>query len=264
MVPWIQILAGYLIICAAITALWFVQRRTGNAGIVDAGWAASIGFLAVFFATTSDGDPSRRFLVALLAGIWALRLSFYIMKDRVLNKPEDGRYRALRKEYGKKAGRRFFLFFQYQAFFAVFFALPMLVVAHNPAPRGFWLYLGFFIWLVSVGNTVLADRQLARFRSDPANRGRTCRVGWWRHSRHPNYFFEWLHWWSYAALAVGVSYWWITLLAPATMLYLLLKVTGIPLNEAQAIASRGEDYREYQRTTSMFVPWFPLKRGKTK
>ena len=45
------------------------------------------------------------------------------------------------------------------------------------------------------------------------------------------------------ALAVGSSYWWITLLAPAVMLYFLLKVTGIPPTEAQALASRGEDYR---------------------
>jgi steroid 5-alpha reductase family enzyme len=119
------------------------------------------------------------------------------------------------------------------------------------------------IWCVSVGNTVLADRQLARFKRRPESRGKTCREGWWRYSRHPNYFFEWLHWWSYVALAVGANYWWLTLLSPSVMLYILLKVTGIPPTEAQALASRGEDYRQYQRTTSAFVPWFPKKEANS-
>ena len=103
-----------------------------------------------------------------------------------------------------------------------------------------------------------ADRQLARFKADPANAGLTCRVGLWRWSRHPNYFFEWLHWWSYCAFAVGSGWWWwTTLVGPVVMLTLLFKVTGIPATEAQAIRTRGDDYRAYQRTTSPFIPWFP-------
>lgn len=44
-----------------------------------------------------------------------------------------------------------------------------------------------------------------------------------------------------------------------TMLYFVLFVTGIPPSEAQSLASRGEDYRRYRRTTSRFIPWFPRK-----
>jgi steroid 5-alpha reductase family enzyme len=36
-----------------------------------------------------------------------------------------------------------------------------------------------------------------------------------------------------------------------------LRVTGIPATEAQALRSRGDDYRDYQRTTNAFIPWFP-------
>jgi steroid 5-alpha reductase family enzyme len=43
------------------------------------------------------------------------------------------------------------------------------------------------------------------------------------------------------------------------MLLSILFVTGIPPTEAQALASRGEDYRRYQRTTSPFVPWPPRR-----
>jgi steroid 5-alpha reductase family enzyme len=256
--PAVQVLLGLLIVSALMTVLWFVQRRTGNAGIVDAGWAASIGLLGIFYATTSDGYLPRRVLVAVLIGIWSARLAIYILLDRVLGHPEEGRYRTLRASWGAAAGRRLFFFFQNQALAASFFALPVLVAVYHPVDHWTgWDLTGVLIWCVSVGNTVLADRQLARFKRRPESRGKTCREGWWRYSRHPNYFFEWLHWWSYVALAVGASYWWGTLLAPAAMLYFLLRVTGIPPTEAQALASRGEDYRQYQRTTSVFIPWFP-------
>jgi steroid 5-alpha reductase family enzyme len=262
--PEIQVPIGLLVVSTMMASLWLFQRRTGNAGIVDVGWATGIGILAMFFAATSDGYPARRILVAVLIGVWSARLAIYLLLDRVIGHSEEGRYRTLRKQWGESAAMRMSSFFQIQALVALFFALPILIAARNPVDRWtFWDLLGVLIWGVSVGNTVLADRQLVRFKQRPESRGKTCREGWWRYSRHPNYFFEWLHWWSYVALAVGASYWWVTLLAPAAMLYFLLRVTGIPPTEAQALASRGEDYRQYQRTTSVFVPWFPRKESNT-
>ncbi len=133
----------------------------------------------------------------------------------------------------------------------------MLVMLHPAESLRVWDLAGFAIVLASIAGESVADRQLRRFRHDPANRGRTCREGLWRYSRHPNYFFEWLHWWSYAILAIGGPLSWLAALAPLVMLVFILFVTGIPPTEARAVASRGEDYREYQRTTSAFVPWPP-------
>ena len=146
-----------------------------------------------------------------------------------------------------------------QALLAWFFSLAFWLAMRRSGPMDLWDLFGISIWLISVAGETTADSQLARFRANSSNRGTTCRSGLWKYSRHPNYFFEWLHWWTYVAIAWTSPLGWMTLCAPALMLFFLLKVTGIPATEAQALISRGDDYRKYQQTTSMFIPWFPKK-----
>jgi steroid 5-alpha reductase family enzyme len=256
--PWVQVLIGGAIVSAMMTILWLIQRMRHDAGIVDVGWCLGLAILAPFYAFLGGGDPNRRLLVAMMGAIWALRLAIYILLNRVIGKPEDGRYQTLRKKWGEQAQAKFFLFFQFQAALDLIFAIPFLVVAASDVPL--WRVVdvaGAAIWLIAVIGETTADLQLAAHRADPAQRGRTCRRGLWRYSRHPNYFFEWIHWWSYVLLAVGSPAFVLTWIAPALMLFFLFKVTGIPATERQALASRGDDYRQYQETTSAFIPWFP-------
>ncbi len=89
------------------------------------------------------------------------------------------------------------------------------------------------------------------------NKGRTCRAGLWPTPHHSNDFFEWLVWVADFAFAFASPGGWLTVYCPALMLYFLFRITGIPATETQALKSRGDEYREYQRTTSAFVPWFP-------
>ena len=253
-------LVGWAFVAGLMLGLWLVQRVRGDAGIVDAGWAGSLGLLALFYAALTGPEAPRRWLVAGLAAVWAFRLALYLLRDRLIGKPEDGRYQALRRHWGERAQVRFLLFFQGQALAASAFSVPFLIALRSPAP-GFSAAhaAGVLVWLVAVAGESVADAQLARFRADPAHRGRTCRAGLWGWSRHPNYFFEWLHWWSYVLLAAGSPWWWVNLLAPALMLHFLFNVTGIPHTEARALETRGDDYREYQRTVSVFVPWPPRR-----
>ncbi len=258
----LPLLWGWLAMSLVMTFLWMWQRRSGDAGIVDAGWAAGLGGLAVYYAAAGSGDPERRLLLAVLAGVWSFRLAIYLLFNRVLKGEEDGRYQQLRSQWGDKAQTFFLVFFLAQAGLDVIFSLPYLVVASRPDPLDIFDALGVGVWLLAFLGVTVADRQLATFRADPANRGKTCKAGLWRYSRHPNYFFEWLHWWSWVLLAIGTPWVWLTLLGPALMLFFVLKVTGIPPTEERALKSRGEEYREYQRTTSAFVPWFPRREGQ--
>lgn len=250
------LLAGWVVLSASFAALWAVQRRTGNATSVDVAWAAGLGAMALLCAAVLPGDPSRRALVGAMGALWSARLAWHLYADRVRGKDEDGRYAALRSSWGADAQRNFFWFYQAQGALAALLALPFAALAARPGLLGPADAAGAALWLISVGGEAAADRTLAAFRADPANNGRVCREGLWRYSRHPNYFFEWTHWLAYAAMAPGD---WRAWLSAAVMLYFLLRVTGIPATEEQALRTRGEEYRRYRLETPMFVPWFPRR-----
>jgi steroid 5-alpha reductase family enzyme len=253
------LLGSFGVSALVMLALWARQLRTHNANAMDAAWSLLLAGASCAAAALAEGEPARRVLVALLASAWGLRLGWHLLRDRVLSgAPEDGRYRALRAHWGPSSARGFLALHLAQAVVVALFALPIHAASTGGALDA-WAAAGFALGIASVAGESLADRQLARFRSDPQNRGAVCRVGLWRWSRHPNYFFEWLHWFSYVLIARGAALTWI---GPALMLLLLVRVSGIPWAEAQALRSRGERYREYQRTTSAFLPWPPRKDAR--
>jgi steroid 5-alpha reductase family enzyme len=246
---------------AGMVGLWAIQVRTRDASHVDVGWAIGIACVAAVYALLADGSASHRALAAMLAGVWGWRLGLYLLFDRVLGREEDGRYQALRTRWGSRADRNFFLFFQFQALFVVFFSVPYLLISLDPASGlGALEWAGTAVWAVGNGGAITADRQLSRWRSNPANRGRTARAGLWAWSRHPNYFFEWIAWCGVALVATAAPWGWVAWVVPAALLILLFRVTGIPATERQALRSRA-DYGEYQRTTSVFFPLPPRARG---
>lgn len=235
---------------------WRHQCRRRDASHVDVIWAYGVGATAVFYLLLGDGELWRRLLAGLLIAVWSVRLGSHIWSRH--GTEEDGRYRAMRERLGTRINRFHFFFFQIQGLLAWMFALPHLVIAGHPGGVSpLWAIAGFGLGVLALAGESVADRQLQVWRAQPANRGKTCRRGLWRYSRHPNYFFEWLHWFSYPLIAVGApaaAWLW---LAPVSMFLFLWFVTGIPYTEQQALRSRGDDYRQYQRTTSVFVPWRP-------
>ena len=260
--PGILVALAFAVAFVLFSLLWVYQKRTGDAGIVDVAWGSSVGLFAALFCWFAvTGDSTRRVLIAVFAVIWAARLSWHVHQR--LKKHEDGRYTELEATWGDEKDWRMYRFYQFQALASVLFALPMLVAALNPNPLNVLDFVAIAIWIVAIAGESIADRQLDHFRNNPANKGQVCKDGLWYYSRHPNYFFEWLHWWTYVLFAISYPFGWLSVLAPSLMLFFILKVTGIPPTEKQALKSRGERYREYQRTTNAFFPWFPKTQTST-
>jgi steroid 5-alpha reductase family enzyme len=117
--------------------------------------------------------------------------------------------------------------------------------------------LGLIVWVFALIGEGIADAQLARFKRTNTDSKAICQIGLWHYSRHPNYFFQSLLWWGLFLMTLPAPLGWMAIVAPLAMLHFLLNVTGIPLTEKLSIDKRGEIYRDYQRTTSAFVPWFP-------
>lgn len=264
-------LTGVLImLCLALafvvvemTITWMVAVRLRNFGIVDAVWSLGFAPIAVLYLLGRKDQPEQSVVFVLMVIVWSLRLGIHLARRIAKHHPhEDVRYAKLRAEWGANADRKMFWFFQLQGALQVLLSLPFLFACARPLdPRvplssDLFALIAAALWLTGLLGESLADRQLARFRADPANKGQVCQTGLWNYSRHPNYFFEWLVWVGYAVFALGSPWGWLGIIAPVLMLHFLLNVTGIPMTEELSLKSKGDAYREYQRTTSAFVPWF--------
>lgn len=250
-----------LAVCVAFAGAYVVARHLDNYSIVDVAWSYAFGPVALLYAFASPGATSRRIVLAVVVVLWSTRLATHLLRRVAQHHPvEDARYGQLRRAWSGNFPARMFRFFQLQALSIVVLSVPFLLIARNAAPFPHGLEIGALVCLVAavVGETV-ADHQLATFKRDPANRHRVCARGLWRYTRHPNYFFEWLVWVSFALFALPASLGWLGVLSPLVILYLLVRVTGIPLTEAQLLRSKGDAYRRYQQSTSAFFPWPPRK-----
>ncbi len=233
--------------------LWGLKIK--NNGVVDVFWAFNFLVIAVLIFFLADGNPERKLIVCSLAALWSIRLGIYL-SVRVLGhlKVEEGRYKQLRLEWNTT---KFFFFFQMQALSNVFLCIPFFVIALNKSePISLMEYIGATLWLICIIGEGLSDWQLQHFKKDPTNKGKVCQYGLWNYSRHPNYFFQLMIWVSVLIFALPSPYGWLAILCPLSIGFLIFKVTGIPMTEEQAIRSKGEAYKEYQRTTSAFIPWF--------
>jgi steroid 5-alpha reductase family enzyme len=255
------ILVCTVICCLVMLLVWTWAKAIKNAGVVDIFWAINFSIIAIVLCLMADGFWERKIIITLMVLIWSMRLGIYLL-IRVGShlQVEEGRYKRLREEWAPNPDRKFFFFFQSQALSNIYLAIPFFLIAFNKKPEMSILeYAGIAVWAISILGEAIADGQLKKFKANAVNKGKVCDAGLWNYSRHPNYFFESMIWVGYFLIALNADYGWLGILSPITILLLLFRVTGIPLTEQQALSSKGDAYKEYQRTTSVFVPWFRKK-----
>lgn len=253
MITWLLIGLGLMLVLFAI--VWAIGVKIRNYSFLDVIWSYGVAILAPLYAAVGPGHAERKIAFTVLGMAWSLRLGTYIFFRVLKHHPqEDVRYEGLRQRWSGSG--MFLVFHELQAVIVAIFSLPFLLAAWRTMPLRELDMAGLAIVVLALLGESLADRQMKQFKTDPANKGRVCDTGLWHYSRHPNYFFEFLVWVGFAIASLNTPHGWITLVCPVLMYYFLTKVTGIPLTEEYALKSKGDAYREYQRTTSAFVPWF--------
>ena len=258
---WDAYLQGLAVLLVLAVLGWLVSLALRNVNLVDSLWSLFFLAAAVTYAGLLDESAPRTGLVLALVALWALRLAGHLTV-RNWGKPEDRRYQAIRANHSPGFGwKSLFIVFGLQAVLAWLISLPLLAASASLAPLGLLDALGVAIVLAGLTVETLADRQLTRFKRDPANRGRVLDRGLWRYSRHPNYFGEACVWWGFGLIALAAGAWW-ALLSPVLMTFLLLRVSGVALLERD-IVERRPAYRDYVARTSAFIPWPPRSRSAT-
>lgn len=254
------LLSGVAVFLAVAMAFaWALILRTGRSGIADTVWSYSIGLAGVTAALTPIGSETfgpRALIVAALVAVWSLRLGTHILR-RTIAGGDDPRYAELRRQWGESYPRQLLVFLEIQAGAAFVLVASLMAAANNPAPLGFGDAVGLAVAALAIIGEWVSDRQLKNFKADGGHRGEVCDTGLWSLSRHPNYFFEWLHWVSYVFIGLNVAgYPWgfATIAAPVMMYWLLAHVSGVPPLEAHMLRSRGDAFRAYQARVRAFWP----------
>jgi steroid 5-alpha reductase family enzyme len=250
-------------VAALMIVGWTISLIYRNVTIVDSLWGLGFVLIAWLTFSMSEGYWGRSLLIALLVTLWGLRLSLYL-SWRNWGKGEDPRYGSWRK----KAGNHFwfvslFKVFILQALFLWLISICLQIgqLAQKPDTLTWLDGLGILVWATGFMFESVGDWQLARFKSDPANKGRVMDHGLWAYTRHPNYFGEFLLWWGICLITLATPNGWWTILSPIIVTAVLLKMTGIPLTEKGLIENR-PGYSEYIKRTSAFVPWPPAKEDQ--
>ncbi len=250
--------SGLLIIWVYVTSVWLLSVYLKNASIVDIFWGLGFVLVSAFYFNVSIENNSRQIIVLSLISIWGIRLSIHIF-IRNLGKPEDYRYHEFRKHYGKE---RYWWFSYFQVFLLQgaliwLISAPVLSVKYFGTLNGLNIFdfLGMAIWIIGFIFEVGGDWQLARFKANPSNKGKLLQTGFWKYTRHPNYFGDAAVWWGFAMFSIAAGSF-IPVISAVLMSWLLLKVSGVTMLEKTLINTK-PGFEKYVKQTSAFIPWFP-------
>ena len=242
-----------------MVATWLISLAIRNASIVDIVWGLGFAVTSWVLALTIDGDSTRQTLLALMVGIWGVRLGAYLAK-RNLGHGEDWRYKAMRKKKGASFGIiSLVTVFGLQGVLMWIVSLPVMFGNSDSSPGiGPIAVIGIMVWAVGFAFEAIGDLQLARFKRDPSNAGKVMQTGLWSLTRHPNYFGNALLWWGIGIVGAETGSGVIGFIGPVVMTFFLLKVSGVPMLE-RSLSKRREGYAEYAARTSVFIPRLPKK-----
>lgn len=235
-------------------AVFLIAQSRRNNGYIDIIWGPSFVVSAWFSYWVGAPSGSLPLVITLLVTIWGSRLGWHLAR-RNIGKPEDYRYAQMRTD---QEAWQFYLriFFKvYMLQFALHILIGLSAVVSNLRGIEAWTpvsILGAALWVIGFLFEAIGDRQLKKFKADPAHKGQLMTIGLWIWTRHPNYFGEALQWWGLFLMAVYSSDHIFLIVSPLTITCLLLFVSGVPMLEKK-YAGR-PDWEAYKGRTSKFIP----------
>lgn len=197
---------------------------------------------------------ARSIILGALVIVWAARLGSFLLV-RNLRSGGDDRFAEIRV-----APLRFLSVWTIQGLWVSLTAAAawIAISSSESAPLDWSAWLGLGVWAIGFATEVTADLQKSHFKANPANRGAFIRTGLWSVVRHPNYLGEILLWVGVLVVAAPMlrGWQWVALLSPLFVILLLTRVSGIPLLEAKAERTWGDnpDYRAYRANTPSLIP----------
>jgi steroid 5-alpha reductase family enzyme len=236
---------------------------------VDRIWSIAPAIYIWVFAASAGFSDIRLNVMAALATLWGVRLTFNFARKGGYFKVEDYRWPIVRARMKPWQYQLFNIFFIviFQNILLALIAMPALTAYENQdSPFGLVsVVLAVLFLLCLVGETV-ADQQQWNFhlwKAAERDAGRTpnpqfLQTGLFSYSRHPNYFFELAQWWIMfllGAAAAGSIFQWTAL---GVILLTLLFVGSTRLTE-QITLSKYPEYAEYQKRVSSVIPWPPRR-----
>ena len=252
-------LIAAITIAVVMVTTWIISLIIKNASIVDIVWGAGFAVTSWVLAATVDGDSGRQTLLAVMVGLWGMRLALYLAK-RNLGHGEDWRYKAMRKKKGKNFGIiSLVTVFGLQGVLMWTVSLPVIIGNADDSPGvGPIAVMGILLWIVGLTFEAVGDYQLAKFKKDPNNATKVMDKGLWSLTRHPNYFGDALLWWGIGIVGAETGSGIFGLIGPVVMTFFLLKISGVPMLE-RSLSRRREGYADYVARTSGFIPRPPKK-----
>lgn len=255
---WSLIETAAITIFGLATLSWVVSYYLKDSSLADVAWGLFFANVALDLLLQVHHRTPVQYLVSVLVIIWGFRLAVHI-GNRRFGKPEDYRYAAWRKQWGKNFElRSYFQNFLMQGVLALIISASTIVAAHATAANGRlhpWQFIGVGIWLVGFVFEAIGDWQLSQFVKNRKNSDAIMQSGLWRYTRHPNYFGEVTQWWGIWIIIFCLPYGWFALISPLTITTLILFVSGIPLLERKY--KKNKQFQAYAQRTSAFFPLRP-------
>jgi steroid 5-alpha reductase family enzyme len=253
------LLGSAVAVASLMLATWGVSLAVRDASIVDVTWGAGFVLVAWVARWLGGSDAPHAWLLPVLATLWGLRLTAHLAR-RNLGKGEDFRYVAMRERHGDRfAIVSLGTVFGLQGALMWVVSLPLqLGQRTTDAGIGPLALLGVLVWALGLAFEAIGDRQLARFRADPAHAGRVLDTGLWAWTRHPNYFGDACVWWGLALVAADTGRAWIGLLGALVMNVLLVRVSGAAMLE-RSLRRTKPGWADYAARTPRFVPRPPRR-----